>query len=62
MTIQQTNQELVNILTTLVKDYPTLRMGQILLSFGFIDRVEDEFYKDPEEVLKRVMAHINAQL
>lgn len=61
---QQTNRRLVEILNRLVENNPDLRFGQILSSYGFVEDQnyagmggpawEDEFYTEPNEILKRV--------
>lgn len=58
---QLANKELVDILYDLVIDNPDLRFSQILHAFNFVDNSEDaimqwknEFYVEPEEILKRV--------
>ena len=67
-TRQEQNRQIVQLMQTLVESYPDLRFGQILQNFGFVDVLElhkhvmefsgnvwtDEFYKEPEVILKRV--------
>ena len=64
MTRQSQNEELVKVLNNLVKDNPDLRFSQILYVFRFVkanrptrdagDNWQNEFYVEPEEILKRV--------
>lgn len=73
MTLKQTlryrsNKELVKLLEQLVESNPDLRFSQILSAFSFIKHRhligqaeivwEDEFYKEPNEVLKRVIRRV----
>lgn len=62
------NQELVSLLSSLVEQYPELRFSQILQVFSFIKTMPDstgkinwinEFYEEPDEILKRV--HVSIQ-
>lgn len=69
-TRQPINQKLVDILQTLVKQYPDMRFSQILGAFDFVlseyephasgeaelaTRVwRDEFYAEPDVILARV--------
>jgi len=61
------NRDLVQLLCGLVEDNPSLRFGQILANFGFIDRhqqhdsygcfynfVRDEIQTEPMVILNRV--------
>lgn len=65
MTRQEANRELSDILSYLVEKHKDLRFGQILLTYRFVKQErsakpelriswQDEFYMEPEEVLKRV--------
>jgi len=60
---QVANRQLVEILATLVNQYPDLRFGQILSNFDFVLTADsgtggmallDEYHVEPEEILKRV--------
>lgn len=59
---QNENLELVAILRDLVGKYPTMRLGQILCNFGYIERtfegssasVTDPVLEEPWDTLKRV--------
>ena len=63
-TRQASNQKLVDIIQTLVKQYPDLRFSQILQSFDFVvyndlqynggPVWENEFYVEPDVILERV--------
>jgi hypothetical protein len=70
MTLQQTlryqaNKRLLEILSRLIENNPDLRFSQILYSFGFVKGTrpanpdlgvdwQNEFYKEPNEILERV--------
>lgn len=64
------NRELIETLTDLVEQNPSQRFGQILRNYGFIKENrpakpsnpdiywQNEFYKEPSEVLQRVKQRI----
>lgn len=67
MNRQKSNEELVEILKTLVKTNPDQRFHQILRNYGFIvDEPSssgsptwiNEFYSEPDKVLERVKKEI----
>lgn len=75
MTRQQANYQLTNLLHEIVKKYPDLRFSQILQNFDYIKVQEikgmnaggtyhylvwkDEFYLEPQDLLKRVEESLN---
>lgn len=65
---QQATLELLRLLTELVNDNPTMRFGQVLQNFGFVEYITvdqddipfwiNECYLEPVELLKRVQERI----
>lgn len=67
----EANRELVEILTNLVEEQPTQRFSQLLRNAGFIKENrpakpdnpniywQNEFYMEPQDVLKRVKRRLN---
>lgn len=71
MNRQEKNQELVDILQFLIEINPDLRFSQILYSYGFVKanrpaspkaRIDwqNEFYTEPDEIIKRVNGKLDA--
>jgi len=68
MNRMESNLQLVSTLKALVEEYPTLRFGQILSSFGFVKSTsptvleamawQDEYYLEPEPLIERVQLAI----
>jgi len=69
MTREENNLELQKLLHFLIIMNPNMRFSQILLNFGFVKQErpakpeariswQDEFYMEPEVVLKRVKKRI----
>ena len=66
---QMANKELANILLKLIETNPTQRFSQILVNHGFVkpnrptkdkgDNWQNEFYEEPQKILKRVKERIN---
>ncbi len=66
------NRTLIELLATLVESHPSMRFGQILSVFGFVENEKlhddvnvwkpgpwrDEFFLEPQAVLKRVRGRI----
>ena len=51
---QEVNQEIIDALQYLVETYPDLRFSQILSTWGFVDDWQNEYYIEPNIILKRV--------
>jgi hypothetical protein len=59
---QRDNRRIVELLSTIVGEYPDLRFGQILFNYKFVNwsntddgvRMCDPFYEEPADTLKRV--------
>ena len=69
MSRQKDNQQVLDLLQELIKDYPDQRFSQILQNYGFIKpnrpadpqvRVDwqNEFYEEPNVILDRVKQRI----
>lgn len=70
MNRKESNIDLLNILEYLIEKHPDLRFSQILQSYGFVKPNrptkdqgqvdwQNEFYSEPDEILKRVKGKLN---
>jgi hypothetical protein len=66
MTRKEANLEIIRLIYAYVENYPDQRFGQILQNIDVVRRsksastLEDEYYLESEELLKRVVLSILA--
>jgi hypothetical protein len=48
------NLELMDLLTKLVERYPTMRLSQILVNWHFVPSDGEDYFVEPDALLKRV--------
>lgn len=58
MTRQEANTKLLNILSSIIKQYPDYRFGQALYNLGLVHRkqglIVDPFFEEPVDTLSRI--------